>query len=212
MGTEQDKRPKTLQDIWRTRRRWWRWWWWWWWYLSFERVYNFECLPRDSCLNFQIQNIVNVNKERNITYCKVYFTFNCTFVFERHICYTEMINPTVIINALCNFCAKFQCCLSRPSLSFMLAAASKMWPNSSSRISTFLSQTSLPFQPHKQNIRKFGLGIQTVLYLLHTPWSRIILEKTTGFQLVKKFPAFYGSRMVITAFTSAHHLSLSKQL
>jgi hypothetical protein len=31
----------------------------------------------------------------------------------------------------------------------------------------------------------------------------------TGFQLVKKFSAFYGARRFITAFTSARHLSLS---
>jgi len=46
-------------------------------------------------------------------------------------------------------------------------------------------------------------------YLL-TPWSRVLLEKLTGFQLVKKFPAFYGTRLFITAFTSAGHLSLPK--
>jgi hypothetical protein len=45
-------------------------------------------------------------------------------------------------------------------------------------------------------------------YLL-TPWSRILLEKLTGSQLVKKCPTFYGTRRIITAFTSAHHLSLS---
>ena len=44
-------------------------------------------------------------------------------------------------------------------------------------------------------------------YLL-TPCSRVILEKLTGFQLVKKFPAFYGTRMFITSFTSVRHLSL----
>ena len=42
-------------------------------------------------------------------------------------------------------------------------------------------------------------------YLL-TSWSIIFLEKLTGSQLVKKFPAFYGTRMFITAFTSLHHL------
>jgi hypothetical protein len=26
---------------------------------------------------------------------------------------------------------------------------------------------------------------------LHTPWCRVLLEKLTGLQLVKKFPAFY---------------------
>jgi hypothetical protein len=42
-----------------------------------------------------------------------------------------------------------------------------------------------------------------------TPWSRVLLEKLTGRQLVKKFPAFYGTRRFITAFTRARHLSLS---
>ena len=41
-----------------------------------------------------------------------------------------------------------------------------------------------------------------------TPWSRVLLEKLTGFQLVK-FPAFYGTQRFITAFISARHLSLS---
>ena len=45
-------------------------------------------------------------------------------------------------------------------------------------------------------------------YLL-TPWSRVLLEKLTGLQLDKKFPAFYGTRRFITALTSARHLSLS---
>jgi hypothetical protein len=47
-----------------------------------------------------------------------------------------------------------------------------------------------------------------VAYLL-TPWSRIFLEKLTGLQLVKKFPAFYGTRRFLTALTIARHLSLS---
>ena len=45
-------------------------------------------------------------------------------------------------------------------------------------------------------------------YLL-TPWCRFLLEKLTGLQLVKKFPAFYGTRRFITAFTSFRHPSLS---
>ena len=34
-------------------------------------------------------------------------------------------------------------------------------------------------------------------YLL-TPWCRVLLEKLTGLQLVKKFPAFHGTRRFIT--------------
>ena len=45
-------------------------------------------------------------------------------------------------------------------------------------------------------------------YLL-TPWCRVLLEKLAGLQLVKKFPAFYGIRKFITAFTSFCHPSLS---
>ena len=45
-------------------------------------------------------------------------------------------------------------------------------------------------------------------YLL-TPWSRVFLEKLTGLQLVKKFPAFHETRRFITVLTSVSHLSLS---
>ena len=47
-----------------------------------------------------------------------------------------------------------------------------------------------------------------LLTYLFTPWS-IVLEKLTVSDLVKKFPVFYGTQRFITAFTSAHHLSLS---
>jgi hypothetical protein len=47
-----------------------------------------------------------------------------------------------------------------------------------------------------------------VKYLL-TPCSTLLLKELTGFQLVKKFPAFYETRRFITAFTSSRHLSLS---
>jgi len=45
-------------------------------------------------------------------------------------------------------------------------------------------------------------------FTLHTPCSRVLLEKLTGSQLAKKNPAFYGTRNFITAFTRPHHLSL----
>jgi hypothetical protein len=44
---------------------------------------------------------------------------------------------------------------------------------------------------------------------LLTPERRILLEKLTGSQLVKKFPTFYGTRSFITTFTSTRHLSPS---
>jgi len=45
--------------------------------------------------------------------------------------------------------------------------------------------------------------IPIVISYLLTPWRRILLEKLTDFQLVKKYPAFHGTRRFITAFTSA---------
>ena len=45
--------------------------------------------------------------------------------------------------------------------------------------------------------------------IILTRWSRGLLEKLTVSRLVKKFPACYGTRKFITAFTSARHLSLS---
>jgi hypothetical protein len=44
---------------------------------------------------------------------------------------------------------------------------------------------------------------------LITSCSRVLLEKLTGFLLVKKSPALHGTRRYIPSFTSARHLSLS---
>jgi len=72
-----------------------------------------------------------------------------------------------------------------------------------------------PMQRFRPSVRLSGrmysrTAKTTILltYLL-TPWNRVILEKLTGSQLVKKFPAFYRTRRFITALTSARHLSLS---
>jgi len=40
---------------------------------------------------------------------------------------------------------------------------------------------------------------------LLTPWCRVLPEQLTGLQLVKKFPAFHGTRRFITALTSVRH-------
>ena len=58
----------------------------------------------------------------------------------------------------------------------------------------------------------FRVNTSLLTYLLTyllTARSRVLLEKLTGFQLVKKFLTSYGTRRFITAFTSACHLSLS---
>ena len=48
-----------------------------------------------------------------------------------------------------------------------------------------------------------------ILTYLLTPWCRVLLEKLTGLQLVKKFHAFHGTRRFITALICVRHLSLS---
>ena len=58
------------------------------------------------------------------------------------------------------------------------------------------------------DILRNHLILRLTPYLL-TPWCRVLLEKLIGLQLVKKFPAFHGTRRFITALTSVLQLSLS---
>ena len=53
-----------------------------------------------------------------------------------------------------------------------------------------------------------GLKIYAYTYLF-TPWCTALLEKLTGLQEVKKFPAFHGTPRFITALTNVRHLFLS---
>jgi hypothetical protein len=49
------------------------------------------------------------------------------------------------------------------------------------------------------------------IYLLShilTPQSRVLLGKLAGLQLVKKFPAFHGTKSFIKAFASAHRSNI----
>jgi hypothetical protein len=54
----------------------------------------------------------------------------------------------------------------------------------------------------------FSSFINSFITYLLTSCSTV-LKKLTGFQLVKEFPPFYGTRRFVTAFTSARHLFLS---
>ena len=49
---------------------------------------------------------------------------------------------------------------------------------------------------------RLGLPSGLLLTYLLTPWCRVLLEQLTGLQLVKKFPAFHGTRRFITATVS----------
>ena len=72
--------------------------------------------------------------------------------------------------------------------------------------SNAMSHTSDISEPRAARQLLYGY---LLIYLL-TPWCRVLLEKLTGLQLVKKFPAFHGTRKFITALASVRHLSLSR--
>jgi len=55
-----------------------------------------------------------------------------------------------------------------------------------------------------------NVHVYVTTYLL-TPWCRVLLDKLTGLQLVKKFSAFHRTRRFITALTSVRHLSILDQ-
>jgi hypothetical protein len=48
----------------------------------------------------------------------------------------------------------------------------------------------------------------SVLTTKPAPCNKVLVDKLTVTQLVKKFPAFYGTRRFITVFTTARHWSL----
>jgi len=58
---------------------------------------------------------------------------------------------------------------------------------------------------------KMLISVKSILFFftLLTAWSRVLLEKLTGSQVVKKFPTYYGNQSFFTAFTNAYHLFLS---
>jgi len=62
---------------------------------------------------------------------------------------------------------------------------------------------------NKHKLLTIALRLYFVVTYSLTPWSRVLLEKLTVSQLVKKFLALYGTRRFITTITCARHLSLS---
>jgi hypothetical protein len=85
-----------------------------------------------------------------------------------------------------------------------------MLPAERAEISLRISALSLAKtrQNAEEILKTYDLFIYLFTYLL-TPWSTVLLEKLIGLQLVMKFPAFYGTRRFIIAFTRARHLSPS---
>ena len=73
---------------------------------------------------------------------------------------------------------------------------------------TILKMKSYDFPIQRQLICFYNTDEDSTVRYALTPWSRALPEKLTSPQLVKKFPAFYGTRRFITAFITARHLSL----
>jgi hypothetical protein len=63
---------------------------------------------------------------------------------------------------------------------------------------------------NRQTILKRNFFTCLLIHRLHllTQWSRVLLDKLNGSQIIKKIPTFYRSRRFITAFTRAHYLVL----
>ena len=72
----------------------------------------------------------------------------------------------------------------------------------------FLMETILCQGDESKFIFSIRTNATTVKHNI-TPWRRALPDKLTGYQLVKKFPAFYGTRRFITTFTTARQLSVS---
>jgi hypothetical protein len=75
-------------------------------------------------------------------------------------------------------------------------------------IFTFLRPAEISWKTGKIT-ESFIVAMRRIDLLLTELRSKLLLEKLTFPQLVKKFPKFYRTRKSITAFTSARHRSLS---
>ena len=64
------------------------------------------------------------------------------------------------------------------------------------------------FLPKKEFVITSSISGFYHTYLL-TPWCRVLLEKLTALQLVKKYPEFHGTRRFITVLTSVRQIFLS---
>ena len=77
----------------------------------------------------------------------------------------------------------------------------------------FKQQTILLNQLHSFTSNYYEQGTNVSLTdCLHVPWTpyrRVLLEKLSDFQLVKKFPAFHATQRFITMFKTACHQYLS---
>jgi hypothetical protein len=108
-------------------------------------------------------------------------------------------------------CSQKPAILTQSSQNIILAPRAQV-VNGESREETYthFSEAFFTFQlPHGLTAHwSMQLHVPSEQHLL-TACSRALLDKLTGSQLVKKFPAFFETRRFNTVFTTARHLSLS---
>ena len=92
-------------------------------------------------------------------------------------------------------------CINNTACTLSFCEMAWWWPEGPKHVAIKIKKTKYTILVCDGNYKQF-------VYLL-TPRRRVLLEKLTGLQLVKKFPAFHGTRRFITALTSVRHLSLS---
>jgi hypothetical protein len=75
-----------------------------------------------------------------------------------------------------------------------------------------LEQVFFQYFDFPMSVKYFQSFVLIFIYIwltyVLTPWSRVLLEKLTGFA-ASQIPSVYGTRKFITVLTSVRHLSLS---
>ena len=86
----------------------------------------------------------------------------------------------------------------------------RTWETLRLNASTFLWRTFFCYVRLMRPVEsRTNVFVTCLRFILVTSRSRALLQKLTGSQLVKKFPAFCGTGRFISMFTRARHLSIS---
>jgi hypothetical protein len=93
-------------------------------------------------------------------------------------------------------------------LKFIQTSFPKLQLNQNKHLSTQFVDAQQPRS--KLRLCGFGSTVRVSLPKRLAPQSRVLRQKLTVSQLIKKFPAFYSTRSFITPFVTTRHLSLSR--
>ena len=100
-------------------------------------------------------------------------------------------------------------CLAMVFISFQITRFFKVFRSASFVIGPVMLAEQTVTKLLKAKLQIFLLFFIYIYTYLLTTRCRVLLEQLTDLQLVKKLPAFHGTRRFITALTSVRHLSLS---